>query len=139
MKKSIAGLINDSISDRLKTALQTETEKEKEQIQSEETESPKSDIVTTEEELEGFMIVKAILREVIDVERVQYRDAKSYFAILFDDNNRKPICRLYFNSPTVKYIVSFDESKNETRHDIESLDDIYLYKKEIQEAAKNYL
>lgn len=85
------------------------------------------------------MLVKAILREVVDVSRIVHRDAQTYFAILFDDNNRKPIIRLYFNSPTNKYIVTFDKDKKETRHNIISLDDIYQYANEIKEAAKNYL
>jgi hypothetical protein len=85
------------------------------------------------------MLVKAILREVVDVSRIAHRDAQTYFAILFDDNNRKPIIRLYFNSPTNKYIVTFDKDKKETRHNIISLDDIYQYANEIKEAAKNYL
>lgn len=62
------------------------------------TEKP-SKVFTTEEELEGFMIVKTILRQKISPNRVSHRDAaQSYFAILLDDSNRKPICRLYLNS-----------------------------------------
>lgn len=36
-------------------------------------------IYTTEEELEGFYIVKSILRDNIESERITYRDAQSYF------------------------------------------------------------
>lgn len=137
VKKSITGLISDTISDRLKTALKTETTEE---VKEESTisEENKSGIVTTEDELEGYMIVKAILREVVDVSRVAYRDAQTYFAILFDDNNRKPICRLYFNG-NKKYIVTFDAEKKETRHDIESLDDIYKYSTELKDVIKTYI
>lgn len=60
----------------------------------------------------------------MDLQRVVYRDAQSYFAILFDNNNRKPICRLHFNGGK-KYIETFDENKNGTKHLIESLNDIY--------------
>lgn len=141
VKRSISGLISDTISDRLKTALKTETLQEEEVILQEEgqTESEKSGIVTTEEELEGFMLVKAVLREVVDVSRVAYRDAQSYFAILFDDNNRKPIVRLYFNSSANKYIVTFDKEKKETRHNISSLDDVYQYANELQAVVKSYI
>lgn len=143
VRKSISGSISDIISDRLKTALKTETETDKKDI-SESSETNNEDIpenrniITTEEELEGFMIVKAILREIVDVSRVVYRDAQTYFAILFDDNNRKPICRLYFNG-NKKYIVTFDENKKETRFDIESLDDIYKAANEIKHIVKFYL
>lgn len=141
VKRSISGLISDTISDRLKSALKTETAQEESVLTQDEQqpETEKSDIVTTEEELEGFMLVKAILREVMDVSRVAYRDAQTYFAVLFDDNNRKPIIRLYFNSPTNKYIVTFDKDKKETRHNISSLDDIYQYANEIKNVVIGYL
>ena len=45
--------------------------------------------------------------------------------ILLDENNRKPLCRMHFNSVSVKYIGTFDADKNETKHKIEKLDDIY--------------
>lgn len=82
------------------------------------------DVVTTEEEMEGFRIVRAIMRQVVDVDRVAARDVKSYFGILLDDNNRQPICRLHFNS-SQKYLGVFDEEKNEERIPIDSVDDIY--------------
>ena len=63
-------------------------------------------IVTTDEELMGFYIVRAILCNTVDLDRVVDRDAQSYFAILFDDNNRKPICRLHFNGGK-KYVETF--------------------------------
>jgi hypothetical protein len=46
--------------------------------------------------------------------RVVQRDAKSSFAALLDDNNRKPIARLHFNR-TQKYIGLFGADKEETR------------------------
>ena len=137
VKRSIAGLISDTISDRLKSALQTEV-KEEEIAQVEIKAPDKNQIITTEEEIEGYMIVKAITREVVDLSHIFYRDSLSYFAILFDDNNRKPIVRLFFNSPTNKYIVIFDKDKKETRYNITSLDDVYQYKNEIQEIVKFY-
>ncbi len=49
------------------------------------------------EELEGYQIVKAIACGETKPHRITHRDAKSYFAVLLDDNNRKPIARLHFN------------------------------------------
>jgi predicted type IV restriction endonuclease len=139
VRKSISSLISDTISDRLKTALKTEDSNAEIPVMQEEAkESEKNAIVTTEEEREGYMIVKAILREVIDIKRIAYRDAQTYFTILFDDNNRKPIVRLYFNSPTNKYIVVFDSDKKETRYNILSLDNIYEHTSELQAIAKFY-
>ena len=39
--------------------------------------------------------------------RIFMRAAKSYCAILVDDNNRKTLCRLYFNGKK-KFIGIFD-------------------------------
>lgn len=95
------------------------------------------DIVTTQEEIDGYQIVRAIVREVVKVERVTMRDAKSYCAILLDDNNRRPICRLHLNR-SVKYLGLFDADKNEERVRIESLDDIFAYADRLKVAAASY-
>ena len=71
-------------------------------------------------------IVKAICRKKVDISRIVYRDAQTYFSILLDDNNRKPICRMYFNTAT-KYVATIDENKKDVKHVIETLDDIYNY------------
>lgn len=81
-------------------------------------------IETTEAEVEAFQVIRAIARREVPATRVTMRDAKSYCAILFDDNNRKPIARLRFNSGQ-KRIGIFDEEKQEVQHPIESLDDLY--------------
>lgn len=98
-----------------------------------------SKIVTTEEELEGYYIVKSIVCEVMPTERVTYRDSISYFAIFADDNNRRPICRLHFNNTNNKRIGFIDENKNEQMEPLEKLDDIYKFKKQLIEAAKRYV
>ena len=85
-----------------------------------------SKINTTEEELEAFMIVKTILRQKISVNRVTYRDAQSYFAIFLDDNNRKPICRLYLNG-NKRFIGLLDENKKETKAEIQSIDELFNF------------
>jgi predicted type IV restriction endonuclease len=97
------------------------------------------DVVTTEEEIEGFHIVKAIVRSVIKSDRIAMRDAKSYCAILVDDNNRKPLIRLHFNGKSVKHITMFDPEKNEDRVKIESLDEIYNYADALRATAASYL
>lgn len=128
IKRSFTQLINDAINERLKSALNQEKEKDAaEAVKIEEVIAAEtsSGIVTTEEEIEGFFIVKSMLRETIDPKRITYRDALSYFAILLDDNNRKTICRLYLN--TKKYLAILDENKKEVKYELQSLDDLYLY------------
>lgn len=72
--------------------------REEESATVEEAPEPSSDgeIETTAEELEAFYIVRAIMRDVVDVKRIAMRDIKTYCGILLDDNNQQPICRLHF-------------------------------------------
>ncbi|NLB62855.1 MAG: restriction endonuclease [Fibrobacter sp.] len=136
-KKSIKQHISDLITERLKTALNKEDDSVKEVEDKASEPKSKNKIITTEEELEGFMIVKTILRQHISSERVVYRDAQSYFAILLDDNNRKPICRLYFNG-IKKYIATFDDQKKEIKSEILSLDDIFNFSEAMLKTVENY-
>lgn len=140
-RKAFSNSINESISFRLKNALhinESVPSKELEQITpvDENTEVPR--FITTEEEMEGSQIVKAILRESLPASRIAFRDTQSYFGILLDDNNRKPICRLHFNA-TNKYIELFHNGKdNGERKQLTSLDDLYSYKAELLSTLKNY-
>lgn len=93
-------------------------------------------IVTTDEEREGFMIVRAIVREVMKPSRVFMRDQKSYCGILVDNNNRRPLARLHFNR-SVKYLGLFD-GESEERVKIESLDEIYEHSDRLRQAAMQY-
>jgi hypothetical protein len=138
-KKSAQQYISDLITERLKTALTKEDESAKEQdskleLQNQE---PENKVETTEAELESFMIIKTILRQKIDIKRITYRDAQSYFAILLDDNNRKTICRLYLNG-NKKYFVVLDENKKEVKTEIQTLDDIFTFSDKLFEIVENY-
>lgn len=142
VKTAFSQFITDKINDRLKYAMEKESASEKgpqeEDQKSQEEETDKKTVVTTEEEMEGFHIVKAILRETIAPSRIAPRDTLSYFGILLDDNNRKPLCRLYFNSEKRKYIAFIDENKNEEKVQIEDLNEIYQYSGKLKEAIQLY-
>ncbi|MEI7856718.1 MAG: hypothetical protein WCH85_04365, partial [Methanomicrobiales archaeon] len=119
----------EKINDRLKSAMESDTPKQP--VVQFEGSSPQPDagdteeIITSEEEYEGYYIIKAILTETIDPSRVIMRDAKSYCAILFDDNNRKPICRFYFNTKQ-KFIGVFDnETRTENKIPINNLNELF--------------
>ena len=143
VKEARNQFVNERINERLKSALSandieeseitsTEDEKEDSEIVSEESDG----IVTTQEEVDGFNIVKAILRKNIDASRVAMRDTKSYCGILLDDNNRKPICRLHFNY-SQKYIGVFS-GKKEERIKIDSIDEIFNFEEQIQKTVTEY-
>lgn len=140
VRKSFQHTFSDQITDRLKTALNQEEVTVSLPIaelpQAEEKNGPQ--VVTTAEELEGFYIVRAMLRTKVDPSRILHRDAQSYFAILLDNNNRKPLCRLYFNTQR-KYIAFIDESKKETRHELVTLNDIFNHEDSLLASLNLYL
>jgi predicted type IV restriction endonuclease len=127
--------VSEKVNDRLNAALNKEAEKQ--QLDSIEVAEEENKIITTEEELEGFRIVVAILRRKLQVKRIIHRDTQSYFGILLDDNNRKPLCRLHLNGG-VKYIGIIDEHKNETRELIETVDDIYQFEEQLLKTVDSY-
>ncbi|WP_414468334.1 type I restriction endonuclease [Methanobacterium sp. ACI-7] len=124
-KTAMNQFIKDQVSARLTSALEASNEEKKEEEAPEILVEDKNKIVTTEDEWEGYYIVKAILHEVLDADRVAMKDTLSYCAINLD-NTRKPICRLRFNSKQ-KYLGLFDENKNEEKISIENVKDIYNY------------
>ncbi|MET0173748.1 MAG: restriction endonuclease, partial [Agrobacterium vaccinii] len=127
-------VIMDTVKNRLSSAL-ADTEQVIEKIDDPIEDEP--EVVTTEEEREGYMIVKAIVRDTISAKRVVMRDQKSYCGILIDNNNRKPLARLWFNR-SVKYIGLFD-GEVEERLIVDSLDKIYEYAERLRATAKLYV
>ncbi len=141
-KKAAAQFLNEQVNDRLKSAmsgavLPTLAESVTAEAQPVNEDIAEGRINTTLEELEGFHIVKSIVRTVVSPSRIAHRDTQSYFGVLLDDNNRKPICRLHFNR-TQKYIGMFNANKEETRHAVDTLDDIYGFAEALKETVSFY-
>lgn len=137
VKQAINLLINNRINDRLKSALTSNEIEVVDPVEEAVPATKEKDVVTSQEEMEGFYIVRAILHEVVDVARVVHRDNKSYFGILLDDNNRRPLCRLHFNTAQ-KYLGTIGKDKTETRHPIQGLNEIYKHAAKIKETFYLY-
>ena len=135
-KKALTQLIGDIINERLQSAMSPKEEITVQEDVEEEENVPA--VVTTPLEIEGYNIIRAILSDIVDPERVVMRDVKSYCGVLLDNNNRKPICRLYFNAATKKSIGIFLCS-GEERYSIEKPHEIFKYGSQIHEAVKQYL
>lgn len=150
VSKAAGQFLSDQVNERLKAALGndvytaplTESASSSVEVTSDEVVSSDLDrdteIVTTPEELEAYQIIKAIACSEVKPSRVAQRDAKSYFAVLLDANNRKPIARLHFNGKKQKFIGLFDEDKTETRHAIGEMEDLYTFAEEIRTAVRRY-
>ena len=138
-KRAFQQLIGDRINERLKVAMSPEVNLEiKEQAIHEATEPDALQIITSPEEIEGFYIIRAVLRDVIPSRRITMRDAQSYCAILLDDNNRKPICRLRFNN-TSKLGLGLFNGKDEEKVQLTDIDDIYKYAGKLKETVLRYM
>lgn len=145
-RKATVQFLGDQVNDRLKSAMSgvsVPSYAVEEPIAGASTaaeakaEDAEDRVITTLDELEGFHIVKAIVRTAVDAKRIVHRDTQSYFGVLLDDNNRKPVCRLHFNRGQ-KYIGIFDKDKAETRHPITSLDEIYGFAEQLKETVGYY-
>lgn len=111
--------------------------------------APASGIVTHDSEIHAYLTVKTLVADVVSPSRVVMRDRQSYCGILLDDNNRKPICRLYAFQPiaddgTIGRSASihiFTEGKNVSPvvHKLATVDDIIPLAEELRQAVRQYL
>jgi len=140
VKKAINQWLSDKVSNRLKSALEKETESDKVEAQKIDAyieNGENKNIETTEEELEGFMIVKSIIRAKGEISKIKYKDNQNYFAIFYEKQTQ-PICRLHFNRAQ-KYIGLLDSEKKEERIAIDTLDDIFNHSDHLLKTLENYL
>lgn len=137
VKKAFNSFINDIVNQKISSALLKEESDTDTQDESESA-SPVSKVITTDEEVESFYIVRGLLAEVLPVEDIAYRDTESYFGILYKDNNRKPICRLNLDKRNKQLFIP-DGNKKFERIYIDSLNDLYKYKKQLTEVVTRYI
>ncbi len=97
------------------------------------------EVVTTAEEIEGLHIVRSILRDVVSPRRIVMRDNLSYCAILLDDNNRKPVCRLRFNNTQKLAVGLFAADKTEEKFSLADIDDLYGFADQLRATVAMHL
>lgn len=129
--------IQEFIREEIETLLDEAAERAKpkqEVIQPEpevEPEALSKQVEFTDEEREGFYIVKSILCQVVDPQRITHKDTASYCNILLDGNSWRQIVRLHFNNPSNKKleIFSIDAGGNKSSKmvPINNLNEIYQY------------
>lgn len=137
IKRAFSSFVNEIVNNKISSAL-SKSDEEKTPQEVSQPDEPQSKIVTTEEEIEAFYIIRGILAEVVPIEDITQRDTESYFGILYKDNNRKPICRLNLARKNMQLYIP-DENKKFTKYIISSLNDLYKYKVQLIESAKRYM
>lgn len=155
VKKSISSIINDIISDRINTAIKngeqtsdtlqmpdntsinTSTENTEEKLPDGVVYMDKeSGVVTTQEELDAYNIVRSILRKSVDVARITYRDYKSYFVVNLDNSQWFWICRISIGARKKQIGIPLDNYKSCEWIQIDSIDDIFKYAGKLEESLK---
>lgn len=146
VKQSLNQFISEMMNDKIKTALGAEEAKQVQDVAANESETaaqtvqikdtPK--IVTTEEELEAYFVIKNMLKDIVPINEITYKDNERYMAVLHKNKTTRWICRLYFNS-SKKFITVPDDNKKDVRIDIDSVYDIEKHKDELIAALNRYL
>ena len=141
-KRAFGQFISERVSDRLSSALKEEKDssKAKEEIaeQKPDVTEEENDIVTTQEEIDAYNIVKAILRKAVHVDRVILHDYKGHCSVCLDDRQKWTICRIRIQKRS-KSIDTFEESKDGVKHNIETLDDIYNFADALVAVTERYV
>ena len=128
---SVSSLVREKVNERLTSALTASNPVDEQEAEQSNPEA----LITTQDELDGFNIIRAIASRSVDPKRIVMRDAKSYCAVLLDDNNRRTIARMHFNSPTARYLGTFS-GKEETRVSVHDPIDIYQHEVSILKRIK---
>ncbi|OUO94757.1 type I restriction endonuclease [Cloacibacillus sp. An23] len=140
-KRAFGQFISERVSDRLTSALKEEKDASKAKEETpQEPEQPESEdeIVTTQEEIDAYNIVKAILCKTAPVNRLILHDYKGHCSVCLDDRQKWTICRIRIQKRS-KSIDTFEESKEGVRHTIETLDDIYNFADALIATATRYV
>lgn len=142
VKKSITSIINDIIADRLNVAIKNEnnadkkSENDKSQKANPESEkltggvvfqNKEKGIVTTQEEINAYNIVRSILSQYVDEERIQYTDYKSYFTVNLDGSMWWWICRLSFKPYSKRICLPKENYESNYWLKIENINDLYKH------------
>lgn len=142
VKKSMNQFVNELMNDKITTALKSSNEIQEEVAAVSVDESTpqvhQSKVNTTQDELEAFFIIRQILSDLTQRDKISYKDTESYFGILYDNNSWKWICRFKLDG-SKKFLYIPDTGKGQIKYPLDSLDDISNHKQEIIEVAKRYI
>ena len=141
VRRAFQGFVNDRINETLASAMARQNVPESHSSEpgdaADETDRSEGGITTTVEEQEAYEMVKSIVGDIADQERINIQDTQFYCAVVLDGNSRQPICRFRFG-PRVKYLC-FGPATGEVRHRLEALDDISKHSEQLRETVTRYV
>ena len=137
-KRATQEFLADSIRDKFRTVLQgAQSASDAPPTVPDAADEPEEDaIVTTDDEWQAYYAIKAIVRDVLEPQRIGIRDLKSYCAIVLDNRATRTICRLYFHR-SQKYVGFFDGEREE-RVAVSDPDDLFQYSERLKNTVRPY-
>ena len=145
-KDTFKTFINDYARKKFERVLENSAKETTEitEIIEEETENDNNEIITTEAEMESYFIIKSILGKYTDLDNITFKDTRSYFGVLFQNNTRKWICRMFIGEEKTNISFPTEERRDggaikEEKIKLESLKDLYKYEDKLVEVLKKYI
>lgn len=145
-KDTFKTFINDYARKKFERVLENSAKETTEitEIIEEETENDNNEIITTEAEMESYFIIKSILGKYTDLDNITFKDTRSYFGVLFQNNTRKWICRMFIGEEKTNISFPTEERRGggaikEEKIKLESLKDLYKYEDRLVEVLKKYI
>ena len=126
--------VNEKLSAALNTSVETKVTTEVVKTEVEDVESVEYEVMTTPAELEVYTVVKMLAKDVLTPDRVYYRDNRSYFNVLIDDNIKKWVLRYRSNSKK-----STIEIRDKGIFPVSTPLEVANYSKDIIEVIKSFL
>ena len=139
IKKGLNQFITEKVNEKLSAALNTSVSvKDVPEIKEDIPTVENDGIVTTAEELEAYTIVKLMLKDILPLERITYRDNRSYFNILLDDSIRKWIVRIYVYTSTTRIKIVLNNA-DKSSYDIAGPIEISSYANELVSIVNDFI
>lgn len=148
-KDTFKTFINDFARKKFESALEGNTnnsvivENNNDEVEEVLEETDNDGIVTTELELESYFIIKSILGKHTELDNITFKDTRSYFGILYQNNTRKWICRLKIGNNKIILIYPSEERNSkgnylEEKVQLENLKELYNYEEILFTVMKRY-
>lgn len=138
LKRSMQEFISETMNDRIQTALFDRQESEETaQQQSMQNDQNDTTLTPTETEMKAYYRLKNLFRDYVSLDEITYKKNSSYFAVLYQGNSRKWICRLIIGSSQIIVILP-DYEKRELRCSISNLYELGNYSRYMLSVLSRY-
>lgn len=108
-------------------------------VSNDQIENEKAGVETTILELDFFNRIVSLLSDVVDPNRIDFRDSKGLFAVNLDSNIRRPICKLYLNDPDKMFIGLINDDGTVLKVQITNISELDDLKEDLLKPINKFL